>query len=388
MIKGYFNKRGGALLIALAILLLLSIAAIVAVDTAQTDIELSFNQLHSDQAFYTAEAGLNRAFVQLNDDNDWNTGYAAAEFEDGQYWVAIIDSFVDPALVDTVIVQSTGHQGEGIANLEAVVVPEYDRPFQYAVFSDDDIALGNNTCTDSYDSEIASYDEESDNLDGDISSNGTITLDQIADVGGDVSSSIDGGIDLGFNANVIGDTATAIPEHHLDPIEQEDLDWAESVSPAPDGLTGDYSYDPISKDLTVADNETLVLSGGVYYFTSITLGNNADLQIADGENVIIYMTESLILSESAELNSDSPPTSLVIFSTGSVTTVGQNTVISMAFYGPDADLVLENSCDVYGSLVANTVNMSNIACVHYDRALGDLEFGKTGDMTMIAWRER
>ncbi len=388
MIKGYINKRGGALLISLALLLMLTIAAIVAVDTAQTDIDLSFNQLHSGQAFYTAEAGLNRAFVQLNDDNDWNTGYAATEFEDGQYWVAIIDSFVDPALVDTVIIRSTGHRGDGVANLEALMVPEYFRPFQYAVFSDQDISLGNNTCTDSYDSEIASYADSSDTLWGDIASNGTVTLDNITTIGGNVSSAIEDGVDISTNAEVFGDTASNVPESNLEPITQEDLDWAASVSLAPIGFTGDYTYDATTKELIVDQDEILVLSGGVYFFSSIMLENHAQIQVAPGEQAIIYMTDSLVLEEAAEVNTDSPPSSLAIFSTGDIYTMGQDTEISIAFYGPDADLVLENSCEIYGSIVANSIDMDNIACVHYDRALGDFVAGKTGVMTMIAWREK
>ncbi len=147
------NERGGALLITLCLLVMLTMAAIMAVNTAQTDIELSFNQLQSDQAFYVAEAGLRRAFVQLNDDNDWNTGYANEAFEGGLYWVAIVDSFVNLALVDTVVIKATSRKDDGFANLEAVVVPEYENPFQWAVYSEQDITLGNNTCTDSWDSD-------------------------------------------------------------------------------------------------------------------------------------------------------------------------------------------------------------------------------------------
>lgn len=381
------GERGGALIIALCVLLLLTIAAIMAVDTAQTDIELSFNNLNSSQAFYVAEAGVNRALAQLNDDNDWNTGYVEVEFERGTYWVAIVDSFVDSALFDTIIIQSTSHMEEAVANVWAWTVPEYERPFQWAVFSDLDISLGNNTCTDSYNSDSGSYAETVDTLGGDIASNGTITLDQIADVSGDLSSAVDGGIDIGINATVTGDTATNVPEHVLDPIPQEDFDWAESVSLAPIGFTGDYSYDPIDKSLDVGANETVVLSGGVYYFSSITLDNNAVLEVAEGENVIIYMTDSLVLNEASSLNAGNPPPSLAIFSSGGVYTLGQDTEISAAFYGPEAELLLENSCEVYGSILASQVDMENIACVHYDRALRDLRGGKTGEITMIAWRE-
>jgi len=381
------GQRGGALLIALCVMLLLTIAAIMAVDTAQTDIQLSFNGLNSSKAFYIAEAGVNKALTQLNADNDWNIGYSEIAFERGTYWVAIVDSFTNSALFDTIIIQSTSHMEEAVANIWAWTVPEYEYPFQYAVFSDLDISLGNNTCTDSYNSDSGSYDETLDTLGGDIASNGTVTLDQIADVNGDIYSAVDSGILISINASVTGDTATNVPEHELEPIPESDFIWAESVSLAPTGFIGDYDYDPIDKSLTVGANEKLVLSGGVYYLSKITLENNAILEVAAGEEVIIYMTDSLILYEASSLNAGLPPPSLAIFSSGGVYTLGQDTEISAAFYGPEAELLLENSCEVYGSILANQVDMENIACVHYDRALSDLRGGKTGVITMIAWRE-
>ena len=173
----------------------------------------------------------------------------------------------------------------------------------------------------------------------------------------------------------------------LDPIPQEDFDWAEAHSAVSTGLSGDYFYDAVDKSLSVGANETVVLEDGVYYFSKIDLGTNSRLEIADGAEVTIYMTDSLILGECSALNPSQPPPSLQIYSSGGVYTMGQDTEISAAFYGPNAELLLENSCEVYGSIMANEVNMENIACVHFDRALLEVEGGKTGDMTMIAWRE-
>ena len=91
------GQRGGAMLVALAIMLLLTVAAILAVRTAQTDIDLSFNQLEVDQAFYVAEAGLTKAYHELNIDNDWTAGIPAQPFEGGIFSVALIDSNTDLA---------------------------------------------------------------------------------------------------------------------------------------------------------------------------------------------------------------------------------------------------------------------------------------------------
>ncbi len=143
-----------------------------------------------------------------------------------------------------------------------------------------------------------------------------------------------------------GTVTDDVPEFELDPITQEEMDWAASVSAASTGMSGDYTYNLADTSLTVAATETVVLTSGVYYFTDIILENNGTLEIADGADVIIYMTGSLILNEASQVNPTQPPPSLLIYSTGGIYTQGQDTEISAAFYGPDADLVLENSCEV------------------------------------------
>ncbi|HOZ08216.1 MAG TPA: pilus assembly PilX N-terminal domain-containing protein, partial [candidate division Zixibacteria bacterium] len=75
--------RGSALLIALLLTGMLSLIAIMAIESSNTDIELSYSQSHLDAAFYNAEAGAKRAFVALNDNDDWRSGYADFGFGQG-----------------------------------------------------------------------------------------------------------------------------------------------------------------------------------------------------------------------------------------------------------------------------------------------------------------
>ena len=83
--KKIANEHGSALLITIAVMLMLTIAAMIAVNTANTDIDLSFNQLHHDQAFYIAEAGIKRSHEMLNDNQDWRAGFTDEAFESGSY---------------------------------------------------------------------------------------------------------------------------------------------------------------------------------------------------------------------------------------------------------------------------------------------------------------
>ncbi|UCG62923.1 MAG: hypothetical protein JSV52_06470 [Candidatus Zixiibacteriota bacterium] len=383
----HISQQGGALLIALGIMLLLTIAALIAVDTAQTDMELSFNQVHSSQSFYVAQAGLIRAFNEINNDNDWTAGFLNEPYEGGYYTVIVVDSTVEGALVDTVILRATGKIGDANTNLEALVVPEYWRPFQYAMFGDSAIVMDNNTCTDSYNSDSGDYASTMDLINGDVASNGDLEFIHTAVVGGDASSATEGGIFVCATCTVYGDTTSKIDPLPVPPVPDSVYDWARSVNAAPGGLSDPSMYDGVTHALNMNLNSTLTLSGGVYYFSEITIENNSRLQVAPGESVEIYVTGDISIGQNAYVNTDGDPADMVIFSDGDSLQLGMSTVVHAAFYGPSAIMTMENNCQYYGSIVAYSGSAVNAACIHYDRALREVEGGKTGVMHMIAWKE-
>jgi len=371
----------------MAVMLMLTIAAMMAVKTAQTDIDLTFNQLHSDKAFYVAEAGLVQAFATLNNDNDWNTGYANVIFDDGIYSVAVVDSFYDVDMFDTIILRSTGLFDEAAANIEAICVPEYRRPFQFAMFGLDSIVMGNGTCTDSYDSDLGDYPSTQALTDGDVASNGTMDFTANAEIGGDASSAVDGGITIDATCDIYGDTATNIEPFELDPIADSEYVWAQSVSLAPAGFNGDYSYDAATYALSLSTNDTLILDSGVYFFSDIELSSNSHIEVAPGAQVTIYMTGNLTLANNATINTAGVPADCIIFSKGTIVTIGMSTQICAAFFSEDSDVFINNDCQFYGSIIAKSVKIVNSACVHYDVALREYQHGKTGVIEMIAWKQ-
>lgn len=381
------NQRGGALLITLAIMTMLTIGAILAVNTAQTDIDLSFNQLHADQAFYVAEAGLTQSFMQLKADNDWNDGFVNVAFEDGLYSVAVIDSFDQEELVDTVILRATGSRGEANANIEAMVVPEYQRPFDFAMLSTVNLTMTNSACTDSYNSDSGSYDSTVSLTDGDIASNGTIDLINSADVGGDVSAVVEDGIDLCATCTVHGDTTTGVEPYPIEPVADSLFTWAQTVTAAPGGLSGDYNYNFANHDLNIENNDTASMASGVYYFRNIDVGNNAVLLLDSGAQVTIYLDGNFTSGQTSVINPDGAPADLLIYASGGTLVLGESTEMRAAFYGPETDVYLDNSNEFYGAIISRRADLLNSACVHYDRSLSDFQEYKTGEMIMIAWKE-
>ena len=118
------NNRGSALLIALCLMALFGLLAISVVEQSHTNMELSFNQVQEDQAFYLAEAGAKRALGVLNTDTDWRTGYQDEEYGVGMYTVIMTDSSTDTTLADTIRIVSTGSVDGARAVIELLVGPE------------------------------------------------------------------------------------------------------------------------------------------------------------------------------------------------------------------------------------------------------------------------
>jgi len=386
--KLLYNDHGGALIIVLGIMLMLSVAAIMAVHTAQTDMDLSFNQLHYDQAFYVADAGIKQTLLTLNQDNEWNGAYVDVAFEEGAYTVIVIHAHLDLAVADTVEVRSTGIVEQARANLRATIVPELEYPFVFAMYGEDSIFMDQSTESDSYNSDLGDYTTTQTYTDGDIASNGTILLDNAAVVGGDVSSATDGGVTVDATCTVYENVSDDVDSVMLDPIEQERYDDALADNDNGTGMTGDYDLTGLDLTLATADTCILTQDSGVYFFNDITMEATSCILLGPGvTNVTIYMTGLLSLENSTSINFPGEPENLLIYSQGDVVINGNDIIVCAAFYGLSADVILINSCEWYGSIIANSCVLKNNAAVHYDAALIDKETRTTGRMMIIAWLE-
>ena len=382
------SERGGALMIAVAIMLMLSVIAIMAVDRSTTDMALSHNVSGADAAFYVAQAGGKRAFVAVNTDNEWRDGYNNEPFGNGLYTVVMIDSSSQPALDDTVVIRSEGAVHEIQSWVELWTAPEYYHPFTWGMFAGSGINFDASTCTDSYNSDSGSYFETWLQDGGSIGTNGDITTSKLVTIGGDASTAIGGSITLGLGSLVTGDTTTAMDSVNLDIIPQEEFDWAEANSEALSGMSGfDYTFDPVTKSLTTDAGGNIVLQSGVYFFSSITLAQSSEIILAPSANVTIYVTGDIVFGQSSSANDGGTPSALQVYSQGSTLQFDQDNAFYGAFYGPNATIQYDQTTEVYGSLVADFIQLDKGACFHYDRDLAKVKHNKTGKMIEIAWRE-
>ena len=388
MYNAISNDRGMARIITLAIMALLSGVVLMSVDRSSTDIELSYNQLHEEQAFYIAEAGAKRAVVELQGDVNWRAGFNNVELGDGLDTVSITDSLLDSALIETVIVLSVGTVKGSNSSIEIDVIPLPIYPFGFAMFSESGITMDKNTCTDSYNSDSGTYAATVLDSLGSVGTNGTLTTSKDVAIGGGVTVATPGGITTGPFTTINGDSTSTADSVDLAIIPDTEYDWAKTVSGAPLGLSGSgYAYDPGTQSLTLASGANVELQSGVYYFSSILAGSFSDITIAPGAEVTIYLTGDMVMNQGSTVNDGGAPTDFFVYSKGTTLQFDQDNIFNGAFYGPNATVQFDQTTTVYGSLVGGTIQMDAGACFHYDRSLSQITKGFSEVMEAIAWGE-
>ena len=382
------NEHGSAILITLLIIGLVSLLGMMAINSSVSETELSFNQLHSDEAFYIAQSGTRRAYTELVADYTWRSGFTDETMGDGAYSVSVIDSTSDSTLSDTVILRCTGEVDGSRSIVELWTSPRIINPFGFAMFAEAGIVFDKETCTDSFDSDSGTYATTRLDSLGDVGTNGTVSASKDVNFGGGIQVATDGGITLGPFCTINGDTTSTADSVELDIIPPEEFTWAETNSVAGTGMVGtNYTYDPLTKDLTMGLSGTLVLTSGVYFFDDITCGSDSRIELAPSAQVTIYTTGDIVMNQNSVFNSAGSASQLQVYSSGSTLQFDQGNLFQGAFYGPSAHIQYDQTTQVYGSLVGGTIKIDQGACFHYDRSLAKIERKIYDDMVMVAVRE-
>lgn len=369
----------------LALMIIITLVGIAAIDQATTDIDISFNQQHKDMAFYIAEAGLKQAMAKIQSNPGWDSGFVDVNFGNGLFNVEVIDSSSDASLGDTIIIRSYGEVQDSHSGVEAWVGPDVINPFKFALFGDETVDIRNSMNTDSYNSDSGSFAATQINNYGSVGSNGDIIVKNGAFVGGDALTSKNGGLDINAGATIVGDTSSTVPKQEMPPITAEEFAWAETNNDAMSGISGDFSYSPASNDFT-ASRGSVTFTEGVYYFNDFILKNSAEVLIPAGDKVEIYINGSMEIKNSGDINAGGDPQNLMIYSSCDIVLKNSGTLTGV-FYSPEGSADLRNSSDFYGAVVANDIICHNSAAFHYDRSLGAIKKQASSTVKQIGWRQ-
>ena len=378
------NNKGSALIIVYMIVAVLTILGTGIMSRELS--EIKYTQRYSDavRAFWYAEAGIHKELYTLNHSDANITWPGSGEISN----VEISDISSTSKLINV-----TGYAGNSTSTISVVAV-QSGSIFNFAAFGNTSLSMSGQGSVSSYNS--TSDPTASTNLNnGDIGTNGDITMSGQAFVYGDASTGPDGEFEDEDHDYISGDVSHAsdvsLPEVNI-PSSVANATLGSSVTSSWAPAAGDYRIPSIS----LSGKNTITLTGPTNLYltstgTALSVTGQAKIVISNASTgpVTIYTPGDISLAGQGITNEAATPSKLLIYGTSttsqSFACSGQGDFYG-AYYAPNGDIRLTGQGDLYGSFIGNTVAISEQGSLKYDEALKSLNTG-SGSYSIAAWKE-
>lgn len=291
----------------------------------------------------------------------------------------------------------------GIANadsvhpqhLEVMISVQPQSVFQFGLFADENLDISGSAYANSFDSRVGPYDEDPSSPtynaghEGDVGTNGT----SFGDVALGSSVAIDGQVVVGPGvpdpaAIVVGEesaTITGVP-----PLASQSQSFLLPPVTLPEGLTC------LDQTISGGTTQTLTPTGGplgngTYCYDDLTIQGNATLT-ATGF-VTVYLTGVLTAQGNSLVGVPDDPTQMLFLLVSAAEasleqTISGSNVFYGAIYGPEATINITGNAAIFGSVVAEDVNVTGSAEIHYDEALANMtQLVSLYKTSVVSWRE-
>jgi hypothetical protein len=396
------NERGGALILALLVAAVCALIGMSFLASALNTNRIASNEQASARALSIAEAGIDRARLQLAT-GDMNTvlGAGGALFtnqslDSGSYTVVVSNNLAPRfplglipadsggATVDTdgyVVINSTGTLGNAQRQIE-IIFRQSAHAYAYAVWTATSATFSGPSYTDSYNSASGPYVNPG-GTSGNAFSNGSMTMTGGSMING--SATVGGTIDpshvAGGAANV---TTGASPQTMPNPSCPGSYTAAANVSSGPG-----VSYDPTTGILNVSGGGSVTITAPPYSvsLSKLTLSGGSTLTIDGGGNhVDVYVATKVDISGGTLVNPTSLPAMMTLSACGPAAdswVVSGGSDAAFVVYAPTRDITLSGSSPIFGAVYGNTVTSSGGSAIHYDTALNS----SPGDVVSRSWGE-
>ncbi len=380
------EERGVALVTALLIMGILLLLGTAFLTISSTETQIAINERNAVQAFFLAEAGVNKAISQLNADSEY-PGETDTSLGPGTFTVKVTAG----AGSNQKVIEAIGYVPNSTSSTRTLrtvkLTVERSSVFRYGLFARRDVKIDRTGIVDSYDSSLGPYGGSNIGSHGTIGSNDDVELGEQVQVNGGVTA------------------ADTIEKHHRVTITGTETEGASLVElpqvtvPRGFGLDvtvedgGSQSLVPGSYGkLRVGTNGTISLSPGTYYFYGdVKFQDHSELTISPRGRVTIHVTGMVTGRREVRINAapSARPTDLIIYSSviepdeeddggegERDIKFGNNVKFFGAIYAPGSKILVKelgSSADptlgIYGSLVAREIRIHKRQRVHRDTAL-------------------
>jgi len=328
-----------------------------------------------------ADAGLTKAIYQMNEKLEAKPWDGSSLPSTAGEALPNCDSTFSYAVTlqnGTYHIESTGTSGRMEKTVCAAL--RLSGPFEYAIFTEDYITMKNGSSIDwiNYDEgdvnlKIGTNSIESDSID--LKNGVYINGDVVVGPGGipdvvisDAGATITGDIYVTSEAYELPDVT--VPEYLQDMPSGGTISGNTTINVS-------AKYDRInlsnSKIITIDGDVTLYITGDV------TLKNSAELRIVDEDtnpdaSLTLYLGGDVEVKNSGTINNITEDSrKLKMYGLNECQNIDLKNSCDFygAIYAPNADVVMMNSADAYGSVVSKSFEQKNSASFNYDVALRD-----------------
>ncbi|MEY2745868.1 MAG: hypothetical protein RL112_910 [Planctomycetota bacterium] len=282
--------------------------------------------------------------------------------------------------------------------------------WRFGAFGKEFLHLDSNARVDSYDSRLGTYESQlvasatgsnaHARQNGDVGSNGDVSLDQNAKVHGDSIAGMDHETIVLGNAFVTGARATNTAEVELPPISVPS--YVNYGNMTVNSSTVFNASNRTYGTLRVGSNKTLTIMGPANIVaSSLVLNSGAKIAIDDSAGpVVLYVLDNFIMNSNTSIRPNSLDPSKLTLNLLSDNVINPEVTVQLdtvdfdsnskiwgVVYAPNARVVLDSNFELYGSLMARSLDVDSNATFHFDEALTDATASGSPIFETVAWRD-
>jgi hypothetical protein len=401
-----YDKRGSAM-----VTMAVCVAGLTGLATAMVAISLrdageQGGTKASIQADYLCQAGLTQAMFQLQ------TGQAATlgsqqsplDWGGGRFYVTSVDMGNGLSRLT-----ATGLGDHAGARQELVVRAVPNTIWRFGAFGKEFLHMDSNARVDSYNSNLGSYASQATNgsgsmqyarTNGDVGSNGNVSLDQNAKVWGDAIAGMNHTTTVLGNAIVWGATANASEDVEFPNIQVPTYTSYGNLTV--NSATTLPSSNRTYGTLRVGSNKTLTINGPANIVASnLVLNSGSKIIVNDaGGPVTFHVIDNFIMNSNSQIWPTSTKPVSIALNLLSDNVINPEVMVQLdtvdfdsnskiwgVVYAPNARVILDSNFELFGSLMARSIDVDSNALFHFDEALIDATASGTPTFETVCWRE-
>jgi hypothetical protein len=400
------SQRGALLGVVAVMLVAMSGLALALMSVTKASGAAQRHDREDTHARYVAQAGLSSAMFRLQTGHSGALGSedSPVTWDKSRYYVR-----QENLAADVIRLTATGLDDRTSARQELVVRQIPTTVWRFGAFGREFLHMDSNARVDSYNSDLGSYNSQNVNgsgtmqhahSDGDVGSNGDISLDHNSRVWGDARPGPQHMDYILGNAFVTGTTGAASEPVELPTISVPNYTnlGALTVSGATTIPAGNRTY----TNLTVNSGQTLRIVGPAnVVMSNLTVRQNARITIdASHGEVSLWVLDNFVLNQNSQLAAtDLQPKHLrVNLLSDNVINPELNVHLdnvefdsNSKFYGtllaPNAEITINSNFEMFGCVLARSINLRSNASFHFDEALLNATGSGMPTFETISWRE-